>query len=466
MTQQTPLFLNHSVRYDWARLHTFILLRWLAIGGQIITLWVADFYLNINLPLALCALAIGCAIGLNIFATLTFPTHTRLSEMGAFLNLGFDLLQLVALLYFTGGINNPFTLLILVPVTISASSLGFKTTLFLGGLSLACITFITMFYMPLTFIGGEILKHPDLFVSGSWVALCIGVVFMASYAWRISLEAFSMSQALSATQMALEREQKLAMLGGFLATAAHEFGTPLATIKLVSGELQDELKSQPALCEEARLIHEQATRLGAILKSMGKGIKGDLQMKTLPLAAVVRQASEPHKERGIQIIYLANGQATPPRRADNPDVIVCPEVIHSLRNLIQNAVDFAKSTVWIDTSWDESEVRVFIGDDGRGYPNDLLGQIGEPFLRRKRGRPVKDNREQYNGMGLGLFIAKTLLERTGATLTFQNANGAGRGAGRIDAVVPPVAAGMASGAWVQIRWDRADLVLPEHLGRE
>ncbi len=152
-------------------------------------------------------------------------------------------------------------------------------------------------------------------------------------------------------------------------------------------------------------------------------------MKTLPLAAVVRQASEPHKERGIQIIYLANGQATPPRRADNPDVIVCPEVIHSLRNLIQNAVDFAKSTVWIDTSWDESEVRVFIGDDGRGYPNDLLGQIGEPFLRRKRGRPVKDNREQYSGMGLGLFIAKTLLERTGATLTFQNANGAGRGPG-------------------------------------
>jgi two-component system sensor histidine kinase RegB len=229
-----------------------------------------------------------------------------------------------------------------------------------------------------------------------------------------------MSQALLATQMALAREQKLTDLGGVVAAAAHELGTPLATIKLVSTELAEELEGQPQLAEDAQLISSQADRCRDILRSMGRAGKDDLHMRSAPLGAVVREAAEPHANRGVEIeMEFTAGPGAP---EGQPIIWRKPEIIHGLRNLVQNAVDFAEDRVWIDGTWSNGVIRLLITDDGPGFPPDMLGRLGDPFLRR-RSRAPDLSRPGYEGMGLGLFIAKTLLERSGAKVGLRQRHG-------------------------------------------
>jgi two-component system sensor histidine kinase RegB len=258
---------------------------------------------------------------------------------------------------------------------------------------------------------------PDIFLFGNWVAIVIAVVFLGVYSRWIVSEMSAMSNALQATQMALAREQKLTDLGGVVAAAAHELGTPLATIKLTSSELAEDLSDRPDLQEDARLIGDQADRCRDILRSMGRAGKDDLHLRHAPLTTVVEEAADPHVERGKTIHF----DHKPSRGSDAPQPTIHrrPEVIHGLRNLIQNGVDFARSNVWVESRWSDESITIRIMDDGRGYPPSLLGRIGDPFMRR-RGPPNDPRRPEYEGMGLGLFIAKTLLERTGADLTFAN----------------------------------------------
>jgi two-component system, sensor histidine kinase RegB len=405
-------------RSAWLRLRTLILLRWFAIFGQSAAVLVAALGLGVGLRLDLCGLVIGAAALFNLVAMQITAENRRLSEGEAVLTLLFDLCQLGTLLYLTGGLSNPFALLMLAPVTISASVLTLRATILLGSIATAIITALVVFHRPLQLADGEVLELPRVLVVGTWASLVIGIVFLALYARRVTAETFSMSQALSATQMALGREQQIAALGGVVAAAAHELGTPLATIKLVSTELVEELAGQPELQEDALLIRTQADRCRDILRAMGPRGKEDMQIRSAPLSSVVEEAAAPHAERGIRLITRVEGAPPgegPPRE---PEIARRPEIIQGLRNLVQNAVDFARSTVWIDIDWTPSDLRVVIGDDGPGYPSDLLGRIGEPFMRR-RGGPAKA-RPAYEGMGLGLFIAKTLLARTGAELTFGN----------------------------------------------
>jgi len=347
-----------------------------------------------------------------------FPENQRLSDRDAMLTLLFDLSQLSFLLFLTGGLNNPFALLILAPVTISATALTVRSTIILGGLAMAMITLLAVYHVPLATQTGEVLQLPDIFVAGFWMAICIGIVFLSAYARRITLETHSMSQALLATQMALAREQKLTDLGGVVAAAAHELGTPLATIKLVSTELLDELQDQPVLAEDVRLIRDQADRCRDILHSMGRAGKDDLHLRSAPLGGVVREAAEPHAARGVAINY--DFVADPGEPMGQPIIWRKPEVIHGLRNLVQNAVDFAATQIWVEGHWGAGQIRLRITDDGPGYPQDLLGRLGDPFLSR-RARAQSPARPGYEGMGLGLFIAKTLLERSGARVSFENA---------------------------------------------
>ena len=240
MTSTKPVVSIDNARNDWLRLRTLILLRWLAIFGQIITVFVATQYFDLRLDLGLCLATIGLSLTANIVAIAIFPQNRRLTEIEAMLTLLFDISQLVLLLFLTGGLNNPFALLILAPVTISATALRLQSTLVLGGIAVLLISILVFFHAPLVSSEGVILQQPPLFLFGFWLALIIGIIFVATYAWRVSSENNSMSLALAATQMALSREQKLTDLGGVIAAAAHELGTPLATIKLVSGELMDE----------------------------------------------------------------------------------------------------------------------------------------------------------------------------------------------------------------------------------
>lgn len=407
-------------RVDWVRLRTLLVLRWLAILGQTIAVVTATFYLGLRFELGLCFLAIGASVVSNLTAMYIFPENQRLSDRDAMLTLLFDLAQLSFLLFLTGGLNNPFSLLILAPVTISATALTMRSTVILGLLAILLITCLAIWHLPLVTLTGEVLALPRLFTFGFWVSLVIGILFQSAYARRVASETHRMSQALLATQMALAREQKLTDLGGVVAAAAHELGTPLATIKLTATELMDDLSDQPMLADDVALIRDQADRCRDILRSMGRAGKDDIHMRRAPLEAVLREAAEPHADRGVALRFdVRPADEAGEDDAQQPQIWRKSEVIHGLRNLVQNAVDFADEMVWIDAEWSAGTVSVTITDDGPGFPPDMLGRLGDPFLRR-RNRADADLRPGYQGMGLGLFIAKTLLERSGAKIHFIN----------------------------------------------
>ena len=420
MSNTSVHFFDSDARSDWVRLRTLILLRWMAIIGQSAAVLVAVYFLALDISIILCFSVIGTSVVANIIAITQYPENKRLTDKEAMFTLLFDLTQLIFLLFLTGGLNNPFALLILAPVTISATTLRLRSTIFLGICAIVMVTIVTRYHMPLKGFDGTIYKLPLLFTLGFWNALIIGILFLASYARRVSVEAHSMNQALLATQMALDREQKLTDLGGVVAAAAHELGTPLATIKLVSTELEDELGKIPELKEDAKLIREQANRCNEILKSMGSAGKEDLHLRNVPITEIVRQAAEPHLNRGKEISFTFYSEEQDDTKNDEPIVERSAQIIHGLRNLIQNAVDFAFKNVWIDVNWSKEKITVRVADDGDGFSQDMLGQIGEPFITRKEQIEQKSSRPEYEGMGLGVFIAKTLLERSGASLSFYN----------------------------------------------
>jgi two-component system sensor histidine kinase RegB len=441
MDDPTRSAFDEMSRSHWVRLRTLIVLRWIAVAGQLAAIETARHYFDIELQVGLCYLAIGASIMANLVAILVYPENKRLSESETTLTLLFDIAQLAFLLFLTGGLNNPFALLILTPVTIAATALNLRSALVLGGVASALVTVLALSYVPLVTETGAVLAIPDIFRFGFWLAIVTGIVFLSFYARRVSMEVNSMSDALLATQLALAREQKLTDLGGVVAAAAHELGTPLATIKLVSAELIDELEGNPMLQEDATLIRDQADLCRDILRSMGRAGKDDLHMRQAPLDSVLREAAEPHRDRGKEIVFDVAPEPGGPNR--QPSIYRRPEVIHGLRNLVQNAVDFSRARVWVDGRWTDDRVIIRIADDGRGFSPQVLGRIGDPFMRDRKGAAERSQRPEYEGMGLGLFIAKTLLERSGAELSFANGAGA-NGAER-------------TGALVEVSWPRTKI---------
>lgn len=432
-----------STRANWVRLRSMILLRWFAIAGQLTAITVAQHLYGLQLELGLCYLAIGASVISNLVAIFVFPENKRLSETQNMLMVLFDLLQLAFLLFLTGGLHNPFALLMLGPVTISAAVLTLRSTVFLGATAILLVSLLANYNFELRTEQGFILAIPDVFLFGNWAALIIAIIFISAYSVRVTSEINTMSDALSATQLALSREQKLTDLGGVVAAAAHELGTPLATIKLASTELKEELSDAPELQEDAALISEQADRCRDILRDMGRAGKDDLHMRRAPLQSIIEEAAEPHMDRGKTIEFTLSGPETA-----QPSILRKPEIIHGLRNLVQNAVDFAEFTVWVEASWTEHSISLRIIDDGRGFPQHLFGKIGDPFMRKRRAASDRKSRPGYEGMGLGLFIAKTLLERSGAELRFAN----GREEG-----VQSAGSKVGFGAIVEVKWKRADI---------
>lgn len=437
-------------RSNWVRLRTLVTLRWFAALGQAVAAIVAAQVYQLDFQYGLVGIVIAFSILANLVSRYNHPENKRLSEREATFWLFFDLLQLGLLLFLTGGLNNPFALLVLAPVTIAATVLQLRSTLFLGITAVCLITLISNFNMPLVTAAGFELALPVLFQFGFWLALVIGVVFLAIYARQVTTEMHAMGEALLATQLALAREQKLTDLGGVVAAAAHELGTPLATIKLVSTELMEELENHPELLEDASLIRSQADRCRDILRSMGRAGKDDLHLRQAPLETVVREAAEPHLSRGKIVTF----DISPVEGAYQTQPVVKrrPEIIHGLRNLIQNAVDFSQSEVWIDMTWSDNAISVRISDDGSGFPQSVIGRIGDPYVRRRRHAEDGIRRPGYEGMGLGLFIAKTLLERSGAQLTFSNSRRHGHASWTGQAT---------GGAIIDVVWPREKMVSTE-----
>ena len=449
-TSQLYQFDGLADRSNWVRMRTLALLRWMAIAGQLVAIFVAWRFFQIAINPTLCLSIVSLSVLANVISGIRYPQNRRLSETEALAALLFDSCQLAALLYITGGLNNPFALLLLAPTTIAATALEDRSTAIVGALTIVFVTVLAVFHVPLSYLDGGLIEVPELFGFGFLVAIVIGVIFLALYARRVSGEIHAMSDALLATQMALARQQKLTDLSGVVAAAAHELGTPLATIKLAAAELSDELLDQPNLRQDADLIVNQADRCRDILRSMGHAGKDDTHMRAAPFGSVVQEAAEPHLHRKSTLHFALPTELI----AEQPMLPRRPEIIHGLRNLVQNAVDFSHKHVWIDLDWTDTTITLRITDDGPGFPAGIIGRIGDPFMRQHRpvSPSIDESRPHYEGMGLGLFIAKTLLERTGAQLHFGNA---------LDPFLTDDERPERCGAVVEVTWPRTALDVRE-----
>ena len=395
------------------RLATLTLIRWGAIGGQAAALLVVHFGFGYPVPLLATFAVVGASVLLNIVLTTVRPAQERLRQGAAAGLLAFDLVQLAVLLYLTGGLGNPFAFLLLAPVTVSAVILSQRSIVVLCGLALAAITLLGFWHLPLPWEGGG-LTLPPVYILGGWVALAIGIPFFAVLTWRVAVEARRMSYALSASQLALAREQQLSALGGLAAAAAHELGTPLGTIAVVSSELARELPDDSPLGEDIELLIEQTERCRQILAELGRGPAEAASAPSsaeMGLDALIEAAALRHATSRIRLRFDAAPDESCPDMAP-PLVLNLPEVVHGIGNLVENAIQFARGEVVVATRWSGDFWRVTVSDDGPGIAPRLLERLGEPYV---------SSRDAEGGhMGLGVFIARTLLELTGAQLTLSN----------------------------------------------
>lgn len=426
------------------RLDTLVRLRWLAVIGQSMAVLVVYWGLNYEFPVGACLAVIGLAAWLNIALRLRFPRTRWLEPERAAWLLAFDLGELTVLLFFTGGLENPFALLFLGPVLVSAAALPARVTSMLAGFAIVCATLIALLHGPLPWGNGEPPELPAVYVMGVWISLVLAMGFIGMHAWQIAEESRQLADALVAAELALAREQHLSQLDGLAAAAAHELGTPLATITVIAKELQLATSLDAKHADDVRLLNEQARRCGAILAKLTELASGD-PFDRMKLTTVMEEVVAPHREFGIAIkVGLADTDGPEPVGRRNP------AVLYGLGNLLENAVDFARTRVEIDASWSPQEVTVTIADDGPGFAPEVMSRIGEPYVTSRRGKPRRGARaaktDEATGLGLGVFIARTLLERSGASLKFKNRPAPEHGAsvrvrwGRLDFEAAPASA--------------------------
>ncbi|WP_420403079.1 ActS/PrrB/RegB family redox-sensitive histidine kinase [Nisaea sp.] len=419
---------------------TLVMIRWVALMGQLISLLVVHYGLGFAVPLEITLGIIAFGAFYNVVCqTLRQSGLVPSSRVAAF-GLAFDIAQLGSLLYWTGGLENPFALMLIAPVTVSATILSGRATIWLSFLALVSASALAVVHRPLPW-SGDGLELPDIYVFGLWAAIVIATLFIAGYTYRVSRDARRMSDAFAATRLALSREQQLSALGGLAAAAAHELGTPLSTIAVVARELRKDIPENSEWREDLDLLLSETARCRDILTEFSRRPDQDTPgpFKTVPFSAAVETAAAPHQRDDIVVIVEQHG---PGGALDlglepgddavavaQPRVVLTPEMNQGIGTLVQNAVQFAAETVEITVYWDDSMASVIIEDDGPGFSPLVLDRLGEPYVSSRSGK---------NGhMGLGIFIAKTLLERGGATLAFSN-----RAEG---------------GARVAVRWLRADL---------
>ncbi len=390
------------------RLSTLIRLRWLALLVQTAAVLFVAFGLNFPLPLMACLTLIALSALFNVGLVLRFGAGHRPTNTLAAAQLAFDSLQLAGLLWLTGGLENPFALLLLAPVSVSASILPQRETILVSALAAALTSVLALSHLPLPWRVEHPIALDPLYIGGIWIALLSGYVFVAVYAGRLAHEARQLADALAATELALSRQQRLSELDGLAAAAAHELGTPLSTIALAAKEMLNEVE-EGQLKEDVKLIIEQSLRCRTILaklRSLDDG--GENLFRAVPLSELLAELTQPfaHYEKPVSILKLG-------KTDEEPVVARNVGLLYGLGNLIENATQFARTEVTIQADWHPARIEITITDDGPGFAPDLLSRLGEPYLSAR-------GRRQSSGLGLGVFIAKTLLERTGATISFSN----------------------------------------------
>jgi len=392
----------------WLDKQTLVVLRWIAIGGQLITISFVYFILNFKFPFFYCITVIFLGILTNIF--LQFKEKKNLlSDFNSTIYLAYDLTQLAVLLFFTGGITNPFILLIAIPSVVSSTFLSLKSTINLSFITVVFLLILTIYYFPLPSSGDLHFHVPNYYLYGIPTAIIIGLIFLCYFGARFGLETRKRTEALNKLELVLAKEHELKSIGVQAAAAAHSLSTPLSTIKLVSKELEKEIQGNEKYSKDIRLLHDQALRCGEILKKLSMTpLKKDEFFENVKLIDLLTEITDSFKEISKKFFYIKsennNNDFTIKRKA---------EITYGLRNFIGNASKFSDSLIEVKLHTNQQKIQIKICDDGPGFPEDIKKFLGEPYIHSKDKKI-----DSKSGLGLGTFIGKTLLERMKANVSF------------------------------------------------
>jgi two-component system, sensor histidine kinase RegB len=398
--------------HRYVRLDTILRLRWLAALGQLTAIFIVAHGLEFAFPVIACVAIVGISALLNLALQVAFNPMQRLEPIYAATLLALNIVELAALLFLTGGLQNPFSFLFLGPVLISATVLPIRMTVGLGLLAVACASALVFFHLPLPWDSEDPLVLPPIYLFGVWLSIVLAIGVTSLYAFQATEEARKLSDALAATELVLAREQHLTQIDGLAAAAAHELGTPLSTIFLISRELEKTVDGNDHLASDLKTLREQAQRCRDILAKITQLSSSGAPFDRMPLSTLIEEVVAPHRDFDVAIrVRLAVAATREPAGARNP------AILYGVGNILENAVDFARTTVEVNAWWNADTVEIIISDDGPGIAPDMLKRIGEPYLSRRRSDEAHRERA---GLGLGVFIARTLLERTGAKVSFSN----------------------------------------------
>ncbi len=399
---------RHSSRY--VRLDTILRLRWLAVLGQLAAVFIVAQGLNFELPIVPCLTIIALSAIINLVVQTIFNPMQRLEPIWAAALLALNIIELASLLFLTGGLQNPFSFLFLAPVIISATALPIRMTIALGLVAVACASNLVFYHYPLPWDGDDPLVLPPIYLFAVWLSIVLAIGVTSLYAFQVTEESRKLSDALAATELVLTREQHLTQLDGLAAAAAHELGTPLSTIFLISRELEKTVTDGP-LSADLKTLREQAQRCRDILAKIAQLSSSGAPFDRMKVSTLIEETVAPHRDFGVDIkVRIAVAPSREPVGARNP------AILYGVGNILENAVDFARETVEVNAWWNSETVEIVISDDGPGIAPDMLKRIGEPYLSRRPGT----EQSEHGGLGLGVFIARTLLERTGAKVSFTN----------------------------------------------
>ena len=407
---------------------TVVILRWIALIGQLLTIYIVHFFLDLNLPIILCSITIFCGGLTNIFIQFSFKKN-QLSNIESTILLFYDVIQLAVLIYLTGGVTNPFVIFLVVPAIVSSTLLNLTSTFFLSFITVIALLLLTFNYFPLPSQGNIHFHVPDYYLYSIPTALIIVLVFLNYFGFRFGHEARKRSEALNRLESVLAKEQELDSIGHQAAAAAHSLGTPLSTITVVAKELKKEASNNPKFADDIDIILTEVKRCGNILKKLSKReIVDDVYVSNIALEDLlfeIKNSFEESSKKNIELYLNKKNKKTPIKRS--------PELTYGIRNFVGNAVKFSKNKVSINLINEKDEIKIKIVDDGPGFPNDVFKIIGEPYITSK----LKKFKTKA-GLGLGTFIGKTLLERKKANIEFMNSEN--------------------GGATVEITWKPSDLV--------
>ncbi|MBT4698552.1 MAG: ActS/PrrB/RegB family redox-sensitive histidine kinase [Pseudomonadota bacterium] len=411
------------------KLLTLINVRWVAIFGQFLTISIVYFYFNFNFNIKYCYLLVLFSSFLNFFLQIRSKKTDLLSNKQATFSILYDLFQLFGLLFLTGGLTNPFSILIVAPITIAAGFLNLRSSILIGFLSIALTIILSFFYFELPGLENNYL-FPKFYILGLTLALCTTIIFLAIYSQKLAMENAQRNEAFNVLQQIFLREQELKSLGGLAAAAAHELGTPLNTISLVAKELKKEIGSNTKFNQDLDLLISQSKRCSEILKQISKNPYTEKEDKFLDKASfkiIVHEIIDSFKDQSKKKIIINEDDY-------KKDYLITKkiEIIYSLKNIIDNALKFSSNKIEIFLLSNEDELRIKVEDDGEGFSKQILRFLGDPYINKK---DIENNKD---GLGLGIFIAKVFLERLSAIINFYNLED--------------------KGAAVDISWQKKDLI--------